>query len=149
MTTDEYDNPEIEDKWCCAKRKAVEDYLLKENFQHGRIGEWPAWHIAPYVSIWAIESLKYPENIGWWVITGDLPTDYISSADITNPQHPRKAIKAIAERWKKMVSSWNRGEEFEGISIAGNRNNEELAPLLEKRADLLIEFSEDDSLWEE
>jgi hypothetical protein len=143
------DDPPVETEWCAARRADVADYLKREGVAHGRIGEWPAWHIAPYVSIWAIESRVRPESVGWWVIAGDLPTDYISSAEIEPPQHPRKAVKAIAARWLQMVHDWNRGEHYEGIKIAGSKSNQELAPLLESRARLLIEWADDDSFWEE
>jgi hypothetical protein len=101
------------------------------------------------VSIWAIESLARPGWIGWWVSCGDLPTDYISSADVEPPQHPRKAIRVIAKRWFKQVEAWNDGRDYQGIRIHGAHSHKELAPLLEARATLLLEWAENDSLWEE
>jgi hypothetical protein len=123
--------------------------LALQGVQHGRIGDWPAWHVAPCASIWAIESLVRPEWIGWWVLSGDLPTDYISSADVQPPQIPRKAIRAIAERWLKQVEAWNAGRDYEGIRIGGGHSHKELAPLLESRAKLLMEWWNDDSFWEQ
>ena len=73
---------EAEERWCYEQQRKVADYLRSQGLNHGRIGEWPAWHIDPFVSIWAIESLDWPGWIGWWAISGDLPTDYISSADV-------------------------------------------------------------------
>ena len=105
--------------------------------------------VAPYVSIWAIESVGRPEWIGWWAICGDLPTDYISSADVRPPQHPRKALRVIAEQWLKYVKSWNDGRGYENFRIRGDYAPKELAQLLETRADLLIKWADDDSLWEE
>jgi hypothetical protein len=149
MSTPDYNQPEMETEWCNARRADVERYLEHEGVLHGRIGEWPAWHIAPCVSVWAVESRIRPESIGWWVIAGDLPTDYVSSADIEAPQHPRKAVRAIATRWLRMVNAWNKGEDYGGIRIAGSHSNEELAPLLESRASLLIEWADDDAFWHE
>ena len=123
--------------------------IFVRKVKHGRIGDCPAWHIAPCVSIWAIESLARPEWIGWWVISGDLPTDYISSADVQPPQHPRKAIRAIAERWLKQVEAWNDGRDYKEIRINGPHSHKELATLLESRAKLLIEWTDDDSFWED
>jgi len=149
MDTPDYDDPAIEQHWCEQQQARVADYLCSQEVKHGRIGEWPAWHIAPYVSIWAIESLVRPESIGWWVICGDLPTDYISAADVEPQQHPRKAVRAIAERWRKQVEAWDDGRDYEGIRIAGPHSHQELAPLLATRAELLIEWADDDSFWEE
>jgi len=83
------------------------------------------------------------------VICGDLPTDYVSAADVKPPQHPRKAMRVFAENWLKMVDAWSDGREVENSRIAGSSSPNELAPLLESRARLLMEWAEDDSLWEE
>jgi hypothetical protein len=99
MGSNNYDDPEVLEHWRSGQRVLIENYLLSQGVEHGRIGDRPAWDVAPYVSIWAIESLARPAWIGWWVISGDLPTDYISSADLDPPQHPRKAVHAIAVRF--------------------------------------------------
>lgn len=72
---------------------------------------------------------------------------YISAADVTPPQHPRKAVRAIAQRWLKQVEAWNEGRDYEGIRIAGPHSLKELAPLLAKRAKMLLDWTDDDSLW--
>jgi hypothetical protein len=149
MNTKDYDDPEIEERWCEQQRAVVTDYLQSQRVKHKSVGDWPAWHVAPYVSIWAIESYKNPEWIGWWVICGDLPTDYISAADIEPPQHPRKAIKAIAERWLRYVDESKKGKHPSDYIIGKPESFDELAPLLEKRANLLIEWAQDDSFWVE
>jgi hypothetical protein len=145
----DYDDPAVEEEWCLQQRENVESYLRSQGVTPGRIGEWPAWHVAPYVSIWAIESVARPEWIGWWVISGYLPTDYISSSEVSPPQHPRKAIRVIAERWLKQVEAWKNGRDCEDISVAGPHSHQELAPLLESRAGTLFEWTNDDGLWEE
>ena len=149
MPKPDYDDPDVEERWCSEQRGVVADYLRLQKVRHGRIGEWPAWHIAPYVSIWAIESLARPEWIGWWVICGDLPTDYISSADVEPPQHPRKAIRVFAQHWLDVVEAWRDGREPENTRIGDPSSREELGPPLETRARLLMEWAADDSLWEE
>jgi hypothetical protein len=75
--------------------------------------------------------------------------DYISSEEVEPPQHPRKALRAISERWLQMVGAWQKGEEFPGIAIGDPHPHKELAPLLESRAELLLGWSADDSFWEE
>jgi hypothetical protein len=149
MGKPDYDDPEVERLWCDHQRRHVTEYLRSQGVEHGRVGDWPAWHVAPYVSTWAIESRHRPEWIGWWAISGDLPSDYISAADIEPPQHPRKALRAIAERWLEVVGAWKEGRECEGFRIAGGQRNRELAPLLEARATLFIEWADDGSYWED
>jgi Domain of unknown function (DUF4826) len=149
MNEPDYDDPDVEERWCEDQRAVVTDYLGSQKVKHGSIGDWPAWHVAPYASIWAIESLVQPGAIGWWVVCGDLPTDYISSADLRPPQHPRKAMRIFAKNWLELVAAWKDGRELENTRIAGSSLHEELGPLLESRARLLMEWAEDDSLWEE
>src|SRR5262245_11756852 len=149
MPEPDYDDPDVEERWCNDQRKIVADYLRSQRVKHGRIGEWPAWHVAPYASIWAVESRARPESIGWWVICGDLPTDYISAADVKPPQHPQKAMRIFAENWLEMVDAWKEGREVENSRIVGPSSPEELAPLLDARARLLMEWADNEALWEE
>ena len=120
MKPKDYDNPKFDDRWCNEKRTAVSDYLRSQGVKHGRIGDHPAWHIAPCISIWAIESVQHPDSIGWWVFAGDIPTDYISASDVKPPQHPRKALKVIAERWRQFAATWREGHEVEGLNIGSS-----------------------------
>jgi hypothetical protein len=143
------DEPESEEQWCARCRAQVADYLRFEGVKHGRIGEWPAWHVTHCASIWAIESLARPGAIGSWVICGDLPTDYVSSAELRPPQHPRQAVRVIAERWRKQAEAWSDGRDHEDVHISGFQSHRELAPLLDARAKLLLEWADDDSLWED
>ena len=139
-----YDDPAVEEQWCHQRRAQVLEYLEREGVKHGRVGEWPAWHVAPYVSIWAIESLKAPEWVGWWVICGDLPTDYVSAHDI---RHPRDAVRAIAKRWREVVPYMERGEDHPELKVGDPERRAELAPLLRARANLLAGWAGDDRVW--
>lgn len=48
------DDSAMEEQWCAERRAQITSYLQSQGLDHGRVGEWPAWHVAPYVSIWAI-----------------------------------------------------------------------------------------------
>lgn len=140
----DYDDPAVEEQWCEDRRAQVAAYLQREGVEHGQIGEWPAWHVAPYVSIWAIESKKRPDRVGWWVICGDLPTDYVSAAKI---KHPRDAMRAIAERWREHAKRMAKGEPGVDFQIGSPDDWGELAPLVDSRASMLLKWADDDSLW--
>ena len=142
----DYDDPAIEDQWCKDRRVAVSTYLESLGLKHGQIGEWPAWHVAPYVSVWAIESSANPNWIGWWVLCGDLPTDYISAE---NTAHPRDAMRAIAERWLEDAAHMARDEPLQNRFIGSPEQSAELAALLASRASVLINWADDESFWEE
>lgn len=131
----DYDDPDVEEHWCLARRIEVERYLQVQGIDHGGVGEWPAWHLAPAVSIWAINSRNNPGWVGWWVVCGDIPSDYISADGL---RHPRQALRAIGARWTRMVS---------GETADEGHVSKELLPLLATRAHLLEAFAGNDELW--
>ncbi len=145
-TEPDYDDPLVEEQWCEERQREVKEYLACEGVDHGRIGEWPDWHLAPYVSVWAIESGVVPESVGWWVICGDLPCDYVSAQNV---HHPREALVEIAGRWREVARCMERGEAHPSISIGPLEEAGELAPLLQSRANVLEEWANEDELWEE
>ena len=135
-----------EENWCSERRTEVAKYLQREGLNHGRVGDWPAWHIAPYVSIWAIESKKTPGSIGWWVICGDLPTDYVSAQDIN---HPRDAMRAVAESWREQAGLMAQGKTSSEIRIGRPEEWPALAPLLKSRAAMLLKWANDNAIWQD
>jgi hypothetical protein len=142
----DYDDPEVEARWLAERRDEVSDYLNREDISHGSIAEEPAWHVAPYVSIWAIESLKAPGSIGWWAISGDLPNDCVSASDAKTP---REAMHAIASLWQEASQYMLRGERHPTFIIGTGESAEELAPMLASRAQMLLDWSGDPEIWEE
>jgi hypothetical protein len=134
-----WDDPE-EIAWAAANRPKVVEYLIKQGVQHGRVGELPAWHLVPKVSIWAVESLTSPGSVGWWVIYGDLPTDYCSSSGC---RHPRLALRRIAEHWQKALAETKPSDAVIGSTGIPAK----FSALLSTRAILLLEFADDDGLW--
>ena len=146
MTDPDYEDPAVEEQWCADRRTEVAQYLLREGLAHGRIGDWPAWHLAPHVSVWAIESKVKPGWVGWWVICGDLPTDYVSAGQI---EHPRKALQAFADRWQRHCDSVRSGVTNSEMSIGNSGHTPpDLVPLLESRSRMLASWTQDDSIWE-
>jgi hypothetical protein len=145
MNAVDWDDPRVEERWCGERREEVAAYLSKEGLSHGEIGLWPAWHVAPYISLWAIESLKRPGSVGWWAISGDLPTDYISSSSI---RHPRQALRAFADIWEDVSSHMRAGTRHPSISMGRPEMRPDLAPILEMRVEILRRFADDDSIWD-
>ena len=141
----DFDDPKVEEAWCKERRGDVTAYMRGTGTRFGSIPEWPAWHVPPFVSVWPVESGVAPGRLGWWVICGDLPTDYLSGNDAADP---REAVRAIATRWQEVVSTWERGQEHPAMEIGGKSDRAQLLPLLKGRAKVLLEWCEDDSLWD-
>jgi hypothetical protein len=142
----DYDHPENDAQWCAERREEVAAYLQREGVVHGHIGAAPAWHVAPYVSVWAIESLATAGAVGWWAVSGDLPNDYVSAS---HAKTPREAVGAIALLWKEAAQYMSRGEPHPTFRIGSGLQDAELAPMLESRAETLLEWVKDPEVWEE
>ena len=130
--------------WCGDQRSIVVAYLARQGVTYGEVGDWPAWHIQPYVAVWAIESAARPGWVGWWAISGDLPTDYIACGA---ERHPRAGLRGIAERWRDAAALMADGKTVPDWSVGSPAEQSELAPLLAARADALLSFAADDTLW--
>jgi hypothetical protein len=142
----DFDDPEIDAQWCAERRQEITEYLREEGLAHGCIGESPAWHVAPVVSVWAVESLSGPGSVGWWAISGDLPNDYVSGS---KAKDPREAVQAIASLWQEAAQYMARGEQHPTFRIGSGEQDEELAPMLASRAALLLEWVDDPEAWED
>lgn len=147
MEPDDNDFDEAaEEAWVEEQRSYAADYLQREGVQHGVIGEWPAWHLPPYLAILEVESAVFPGYVGWWVICGDCPTDYIS---FDEANHAREAMRQFADRWAEAASHMLRGEPPPSIVLGPPEEWPQLGDLLQRRAKLLREFAEKDSLWDD
>jgi len=144
MPKPNYDDPAVEKRWSAARRAEVSRYLRAEGVPHGRVPVSPAWLVAPYVSVWAVEGKSSRGSV--WVICGDLPTDYIPAEKAKNP---REAVRGIARLWLKAVPYMKKGKSLPTFRIGDGTKSKELAPRLESRAKLLLAWVKDPSCWED
>lgn len=133
-----------EPRWVRTQRSEVIAYLVREGVQHRGVSDQPAWFVSPYVAVWSVESQATPGVVGWWAISGDLPTDYVSSRDAPDP---RSVVAHFARQWSEVAAAMRRGEPHPDITIGTPDQWPELADLLERRSQLLARFSEDTTLW--
>lgn len=133
-----------EDKWIQDQRENAEDYLRVQQVQHLGVGEYPAFHVYPYLALWAVRSLRFPGRVGWWVITGDLPSDYVSSDE---GRHPREVLRAFALHWQELSSFMLRGEEHPDVRIGTPDQWPMLGDLLSRRARILQRYADDEEIW--
>jgi hypothetical protein len=130
----------------CAERRAqIAEYRREQRVAYRSVGEWPAWHIAPYVSVWAMESCQSLGNVRSWAICGALPSDYVSAADI---KHPREAVRAVSRQWVEACVYLDRGEQPPDTSIGNPQEARTPHPLLRARAELLARWVAEDSVWQ-
>jgi hypothetical protein len=127
--------------WCAARRMQALDYLdSQDGLKHAGVGDWPAWHVFPHVSLWAVQSGTHPGSVGWWVICGDLPTDYCTANDC---RHPRLAVKKIVDRWVDA----SRQMKPDDVNIGETGIPAQYKSLLESRAELLLDWVAKSDYW--
>ena len=135
-----------EDAWIASQRRVVQEYLERERVDHYGVGDVPAFHVHPYVALWAVQSQRSPGWVGWWAISGDLPSDYVSRGKIA---HPREALRAFARRWHELSAYMLRGEEHPDVKIGTPDQWPDLGDLPQRRAKILQGYADDDRIWVE
>ena len=130
--------------WCAARSAEVAACLDRQALEYGRIGEWPAWHVMPYASVWAVESAHRPEWIGWWVIAGDLPTDALPAHDLATP---RDALRAFGKRWLLHAEGLDRGEVPAAWRHVADEALPKLTAELRRRGTALQAWADDAAAW--
>ena len=129
-----------EEQWVATQRDVAIAYLQKQDVDHLGVGEWPAFHVSPYLAIWAVQSKVAPGQVGWWVITEDCPSDYISGKCITNP---RLAMIQFSTQWKAWSAQMKEGNNPSDIEIGNDENRQELGDLLERRSHIMASWTND------
>jgi hypothetical protein len=142
----DYDDPEVEAAWLAKQRALVEQYLDREGIRHRGVTSEPDWFLVPYISIWEVASSSDPRMVGWWVISGDLPTDYLPGDTAVDA---REAVRAFGSRWLEASAYMLRGERHPEINIGPVEMRCELGDMLKRRASLLEKWAADDDMWQE
>jgi hypothetical protein len=127
--------------WVRRQRQVVIDYLVSQRCDHNDVSLEPRWFVSPYVALWAVQSRATPDRVGWWAISGDVPTDYLSAA-----AHLRTAgdiLIAFADQWRAAAERMKDSEHLGAYVVGDPSRATELAPLLRRRANLLQKFGED------
>ncbi|ANB26975.1 hypothetical protein A6F57_18415 [Alteromonas stellipolaris] len=92
-------------------------------------------YLVPYLAVWKI---KDTNNAMYWVMSGDLPTDYIAESTAVTA---RDAIKHFAMAWQLKAANLRASEGADATSL-------EYAELLESRAEGLHAIQNQDELWQ-
>jgi hypothetical protein len=144
VVSDDYDDPQLEARWLVEQRGNVQRYLEEQGVLHGSAAFEAEWSVARYVSVWTVRSIAAPDTIGWWAISGDLPTDYLTGQDAADA---RSALAAFASRWRNVAGYMLRGERHPTIRIGNPHDAHELGDLLQRRAQVLDDWVNDDGIW--
>src|SRR5262245_30741473 len=134
---DEYADPEKVEEWLADQTAHVEEYLQRQRVKSK--SPTPRWELAPYIAVWEIA--------GGWVISGDLPTDYVLDETILTA---REALRFFAVKFADVAGCMLAGRRYPDTTIGDPNNAEqqrELRELLQSRAGTLMDFADNDDLW--
>src|SRR5688572_11663462 len=93
--------------WIALQREVVTRYLTTQGVEHGGLSLDPRWFVSPYVALWAVRSKSNPDLVGWWAISGDLPTDYMTRG---GEQDAGDILIGFATRWREAAMRMAIGE---------------------------------------
>lgn len=133
-----------EEEFLRETRRRVVEYLTREGVPHGGVAKEPQWFLHPSVSVWAVRSGRVQGAIGWFAIAGDLPTDYISTADTADA---REAVRKFAQRWAALARSMRDRVPDPDLSVGAPEDWPQLSELLHRRARLLADYASEDENW--
>jgi hypothetical protein len=128
--------------WLTGQRKRLLEYLATELPDHGPVPDFPDWYVSPYVAVWRVGSVRAPRMVGWWAITGDVPTDYTSSAGIATA---RDAMRHFGSTWTVAAQRLEHGEGDPELRVGSD--SPDLASPLQSRAEMLLQLAEADENW--
>lgn len=90
-------------------------------------------YLVPYAAVWKI---KAQDNSMYWVISGDLPADFTPEGNAPNA---REAMKYFSMMWQMKAANLR--------AAVHDKAAQEMAQLLETRAEGLYRIQSYDELW--
>lgn len=88
--------------WVREQYQKANQFLAENGVLFESVQTEESRYLAPYVAIWKISALDGKQ---YWVITGDLPTDYMP---FENENDPRKAMKHFSLLWHAKAENMRR-----------------------------------------
>jgi hypothetical protein len=139
--TADWDDPEVAAAWVAEQREAVVAYLESQKIRVEGLPAEPAWTLPPKLAFWCLGSASRPAT---WVISGDVPTDYLSDPAIRTA---RAAAAAFGRRWERVAANMRAGRKDPELTIGRPEDQKKLGALLAKRASLLKDFADRADYW--
>ncbi|WP_028764796.1 DUF4826 family protein [Shewanella colwelliana] len=133
------------------QREALTQQWIKEHFQKAnrflaeqgvipsKVIAEDSRYLAPLLAVWKMES-KQPKAQTFWVMSGDLPSDYV---DVKVATTARDAIRHFSMMWQL------KAENLTNSGAIKDKTQAQFAQLLVSRAESLYQIHNDEKLWKE
>lgn len=132
------------------EREALTQQWIREHFQKAnrflaekgvipsKVIAAESRYLAPYLAVWKMES-KQPKPQTFWVMSGDLPSDYV---DVKVAASARDAIRHFSMIWQL------KAENLKNSGATKDPTQAKFAQLLISRAESLYQIHNDEKLWQ-
>jgi len=119
-------------EWVREQYKVATKYLASKGMVTNSVKVESSRYLIPAIAIWQLTLLN---GDSYWVLCGDLPTDY-SRIDVA--PNARDALKHFSLKWQMQA---------ENLLKAENKEQNDFAQLLIGRATGLYQLCENEDLW--
>jgi len=141
-----YDDPEVEAAFCGACYEKLVKRLEEDDIRYGSIRNDPLSYDPDLACVWAIEEPDIPGMVGWWAISGDVPTTWLPANEVPDP---RSFLRIVSERWRAAADAMETGDPPPELTLGPTKEWPRLVPMLRRRADTLEYWAGEDEAWEE
>ena len=121
--------------WAREAFQQANQFLAKEGVLFDTVVTEECRYLAPLVAVWKIKAM---DNKMYWVLTGDLPTDF-TLAD--NAEDARGALRYFSMRWQIKAENLLQNNDKADASQTS------YAQLLADRAEKIYLLQENEGLW--
>ncbi len=130
--------PQLSDEeranWVREQFQKANKYLAENGILFDSVVTEESRYLEPYFAVWKLKSL---DNEYYWVISGDLPADFIP---FNLAETARDAVNHFSLNWQMKAENIKRNANADATQI-------DFANLLQSRAESLYKIKAADDLW--
>ncbi|MDP7593042.1 MAG: DUF4826 family protein [Litorilituus sp.] len=132
MTQEQSMTTEQQQQWVREQYQLATKYLAEQGIVTDSVAVEESRYLVPLLAIWKLKAL---DGSFYWVIGGDLPSDYNAFESATNA---REAVRHFSLKWQLQADN---------ILKVGDKAQEEFASVLINRAEDLYNIYQQENLW--
>lgn len=132
MTQEQQMTAEQQKEWVREQYQVATKYLAEQGLVTESVVVEESRYLVPLLALWKLKAL---DSNYYWVICGDVPSDFSKFDAAPNA---REAVRHFSYKWQLQA---------ENLLRAGDKEQEEFAQLLVGRAEGLYKMYEQENLW--
>jgi len=132
MTQEQKMTAEQQKEWVREQYQVATKYLAEQGLVTESVVVEESRYLVPLLALWKLKAL---DGNFYWVICGDVPSDF-NKLDVA--PNAREAVRHFSLKWQLQA---------ENLLNIGDKEQEEFANLLIGRAEGLYKMYEQESLW--